>query len=162
MNVEKAPFIEAFDLAIYGLGYESRSISSFKNYKSRTTRNIAIGYERNQDCLQYQQNKNKFSAGDVEIYEDECDVVISKVQEIISNLATKKIDCLIDITVMSRHRLASIIIILLDNLSPKSKITISYNSSELIVPPSGIQPMHHIGPISDDLSGELAYLNLLL
>lgn len=159
MNVEKTPFIESFDLAIYGLGYESRSISSFENYKSRTKRNIAIGYEKNQKCLQYQTNKNKFSEGNVEIYEGKCDVVIAKVQKVISTLGEKRIDCLIDITVMSRHRLASIITILLDCLPPKSKITISYNSSELIVPPSDIQPMHHIGPISDSLSGELGSLS---
>ena len=159
MNVEKTPFIESFDLAIYGLGYESRSISSFENYKSITKRNIVIGYERNQECLQYQTNKNKFSENNVEIYEDKCDVVIAKIRDIISTLGKKRIDCLIDITVMSRHRLASIIIILLDYLPSKSKITISYNSSKLIFPPSDIQPMHHIGPISESLSGELGSLS---
>lgn len=159
MNVEKNPFIESFDLAIYGLGYESRSISSFEKYKSRTQRNIAIGYERNQECLQYQKNKQTFTEESVEIYEGKCNVVIDKVHEVISKLEQKRINCLIDITVMSRHRLASIIIILLDCLHPKSRITISYNSSELIVPPSDIQPMHHIGPISDSLSGELGSLS---
>lgn len=159
MIVEKSPFIDSFDLAIYGLGYESRSTASFDKYKDVVVKNIAIGYESNQECLKYQDNKLKYLEHDVDIYEGKCSAMFAKIKSIILEINTKQVNCLLDISVMSRHRLATILVMLLDTLPPESKITISYNSSTLVIPPLDIQPIQHIGPITDSLSGELGSLS---
>ncbi len=61
MKLLNSPRTEHFDLAIIGLGYESRSTFAYKKYKSVIDDCVALGYESNQDVLHYQDNKKHFA-----------------------------------------------------------------------------------------------------
>ncbi|MDA0126463.1 hypothetical protein OH458_00015 [Vibrio sp. MarTm2] len=162
MIFNKDAYSGDFDLAIYGLGYESRATSAFKNYHLSSKKNIVVGYETNRDMVKYTENKKYFSQFTVEIYENDCESIISTIKEEVLNL-TKTVEkprVFIDITVMSRHRMASIIYNMLSDLPAKSIITICYNLSYFVDAPEGIQPVKRLGPIIDQLSGDLGSLSM--
>ena len=60
MKVLKEAIWGEFDLAVYGLGYESRSTSIFSRYKESVQHSLALGYQNNTDVLFYQNNKSSF------------------------------------------------------------------------------------------------------
>lgn len=162
MIFDKVAYNGEFDLAIYGLGYESRSVLAFKKYSLQSKRNIAIGYETNNNAINYKENKNFFEKNNIEIYENDCESIIKKVKDIVEE-CVKDINepkVFIDITVMSRHRMANIIFNLLTYLCKSSKITICYNFSDFVEPPSGLQPVKEMGPIIEGLHGDLGDLSM--
>src|SRR5690606_5466712 len=69
------------------------------------------------------------------------------------NFLNKKINVVIDITVMSRHRLATVIWHFLSILDKGSTITITYCLSKYLEPPSITPPVKEIGCIINSLSG---------
>ncbi|HIF9111802.1 hypothetical protein [Photobacterium damselae] len=162
MIFEKKVFIDEFDISIYGLGYESRSTAAFKKFASKSKKNIVIGYETNRNAVMYNENKQFFQDHNVELYENDCESIITIVQQIIKdsiqNISEPKV--FLDITVMSRHRMANIIYNLLSDLCDKAKVTICYNLSYYVDPPEGIQPVKEMGPIIDELSGDLGSLSM--
>ncbi|PSU21416.1 hypothetical protein CTM97_20690 [Photobacterium phosphoreum] len=162
MIFDKVAYTDNFDLAIYGLGYESRSTSAYKNFGTKAKKNIILGYESNKNAIKYNENKNYFSETGSEIYEFDCETIILTIKKIVSELINKVSEprIFLDITVMSRHRLAGIIFNLLSDLPEKSIITICYNSSYYVAPPEDIQPVKELGPIISELSGDLGNLSM--
>ncbi|GIC75628.1 hypothetical protein [Moritella sp. F3] len=162
MIFDKIAYTDEFDLAIYGLGYESRSTSAFKNFSTKSARNIVIGYETNKTAIKYHENKVYFEESEAELFENNCDLIVDTVKRIVLE-TLQKIDeprIFLDITVMSRHRLASILFNLLNVLPKSSKITICYNLSYYVDPPEGIQPVKKLGPIIEELGGDLGNLSM--
>ena len=151
-----------YDLAIFGLGYESRSI--FIAQKIAVNDSIAIGYCHHTDIFSYKENKKFFEEQHIPIIEvDDSDSNDCQLHQILSEALENKsledqLNVLIDITVMSRHRLSLIIWFFLTRLKNGSKITIAYSLSKFIAPPTVAPPVKEIGPIIDDLNGNLGDL----
>ncbi|MDB2330945.1 hypothetical protein N9V74_04455 [Alteromonas sp.] len=158
MKLLKISKNDHFDLAIFGLGYESRSTFAFKKYSNVTERSIVFGYESNKDILYYQKNKETFS--DSEIIEVQCASITDYLKEKIDRI--NHIDdakVLIDITVMTRHRLALILNFLIKKLKSGTHITICYIASKYVCPPNKMQPVKKVGPLIEELSGGLGNLS---
>lgn len=150
---------KCFDLAIYGLGYESRSTFAYEKYKEVSTSNFVLGYVSNQNVLSYQKNK-KLYIKESEIVEVECSQISALLLEkvnIVNELQEAHV--LIDITVMTRHRLALVLSFLLKNLKKGTSITICYIASKYVCPPKGMQPVRKVGPLIEELSGGLGNLS---
>ncbi|KPZ56861.1 hypothetical protein [Pseudoalteromonas sp. P1-25] len=158
MRLLKNAMNEHFDLAIFGLGYESRSTFAYEKYKAVSTKIVVLGYKSNQHVLYYQKNKKAFESA--EIIEEQCsditEFLIGKVDEL-NQLESANV--MIDITVMTRHRLALVLNFLIKNLKPKINITICYIASKYVCPPSDMQPVKKVGPLIEELSGGLGNLS---
>jgi len=159
MKLNNQPSTANFDLSIYGLGYESRSVTGYEKYKSRSSQNLVLGYQSNREILKYPQNKELFK--DATIYEVECKELPATIEPIISSLNEKcdEPQVLLDITVMTRHRLATLLFCLIQTLKKKSQITICYNASKYVAPPEDLQPVREVGPLISQLSGNLGNLS---
>ena len=159
MKLDNQAYTSHFDLSVFGLGYESRSITAYDKYKNLSERSIVFGYNSNKTVLNYSNNKNAFQ--DAEILEMECaeisDYLVALVDKLNNELVEPKI--LIDITVMTRHRLATVLFCFISKLKKKSKITICYNSSKYVAPPSDLQPVRKVGALIRELSGNLGDLS---
>lgn len=140
-----------YDLAICGLGYESRSTWVASNVDLGKAR-LAIGYRHHTDVFSYQENKKFYSENNFNVSE----LTDEELEEFLSincNNFNKKINVVIDITVMSRHRLAIVIWHFLSVLDKGSTITITYCLSKYLEPPSITPPVKEIGCIINNLSG---------
>lgn len=159
MKLLKTPFIESFDIAIYGLGYETRSIAAYEKYRSIANMNVVLGYKSNQDVLNYQNNRRIFETEN--LLELDCEQIEGQLKRILMELRQKvdKPNVLIDITVMTRHRLAVSLRTILINLPEGSMVTICYNASKYVEPPNELQPVRKVGPLIKELSGELGDLS---
>lgn len=149
-----------FDLAVFGLGYESRSIYAFDKYKDLSTTNVVLGYLSNQYEIHYQKNKSHFLK-ESKVYEASCESVCEKLMDKVSIL-NDEVDephVLLDITVMTRHRLAKVLSFFIANLKKGSKVTICYIASKYVAPPKDMQPVREVGPLIDELSGSLGSLS---
>lgn len=158
MKLLKSPKVDHFDFAILGLGYESRSIFAYEKYKEIIDDCLVLGYESNQDVLFYQYNKEFYS--DTKIVESSCSNVIHNLNDEIQKI--NKLDnprVLLDITVMTRHRLSLILNFLIKNLKSGGSITICYIASKYVCPPIEMQPVKKVGPLIDELSGGLGNLS---
>lgn len=162
MIFSKNIYSDNFDLAIFGLGYESRSTAAYKKFATEAKTVIIVGYETNRNAVKYAENRLFYQENEVEIIENDCDSIINTVKERVIDLLKeiKSPKIFLDITVMSRHRMANIIYNLLTDLSKGSIITICYNLSYYIEPPCGLQPVKKLGPIIDELSGDLGSLSM--
>ncbi|MBQ0759799.1 MAG: hypothetical protein KBT72_09100 [Zhongshania sp.] len=150
-----------FDLAIYGVGFEERATHCAKIYLQKKVKSIAIGYDINTDKFNYQKNKSFFTANGAEVYEGSDISCVNYLDKFLSTLDRgQPKNILLDITVMSRHRLAGLIFKLLDILPPKSKISITYSLSKFVEPPPGNTPIRSLGEILPQLTGALGDLSL--
>lgn len=161
MRVLKESIENGFDLAIWGLGFESRAISAFEQVSSDSSHNVVFGYTSNTNVLHYQANKSVYESHGCNIYECEDQDIIGHLRdEFESNDYAAPIKVYIEISVMSRHRLASIMTYLLTHLSKDSSLTVSYSLSSYVKPPEEPTPIRTLGEICSDLCGELGDLNL--
>jgi hypothetical protein len=161
MKIRKETHSESFDLAIYGLGYESRSVTAYQKYNKTSASKIVVGYDTHKECLFYEQNKLEFEGSDCDIFEEGNSKTFLLIEELLQKFKCgEAINCLIDITVMSRHRLATVICLLIDNLPQKSSITVVYSLSGYVAPPNEISPIRVVGEITEQLSGSLGDLSL--
>ncbi|MBQ4862642.1 hypothetical protein J8L98_13180 [Pseudoalteromonas sp. MMG013] len=159
MKLINQPYICDFDLSVYCLGYETRSVTAYEKYKILSKKNIVLGYNSNKDVLNYQSNKRFFSQA--EIIETECSGIPNYLNPIINKLneEVEEPKVLVDITVMTRHRLATVLFCLLNGLKKKSTLTMCYNASKYVSPPSELQPVRKVGALIHQLSGNLGDLS---
>ncbi|MEI8668644.1 hypothetical protein P4S65_10300 [Pseudoalteromonas sp. B131b] len=162
MYFNKVAEVDNFNLAIFGLGYESRSITASERYASKSKLSIVLGYTSNRECLRYKENKAYYEDLSANIHELDNSKVVPLLKNIIveNYLDVEPISVLVDITVMCRSRLANVLYFLLNELKEGSSISICYNLSSFVAPPKGIQPVKKMGPIIDELSGSLGNLSL--
>lgn len=161
MRVLRASDIDIYDLAIVGLGYESRSITTYSEYKEKIENVIAIGYKEHNDAFSYEDNLKLYKdSGSTVIEENDLSLFSIFEEELKNQWASKPINCLIDITVMSRSRLATILMLLMENLYKGSCIRVCYELAEFTPPPTEISPIRKIGPIIESLSGSLGDIEL--
>jgi len=160
MNLTETPKNITYDLSLYALGYESRSMSipnkTVKNSKAK----IAVGYNYN-NKFAYDTNLKFFEKNGVEIFQiDENkleDLFSTKILPLLKKNNSKNI--LIDITSMSRYRFAILIWLLLKTLKEGSKIIIKYSISKFVSPLKQTTPVKKIEPIIPYLSGIPGDLN---
>lgn len=161
MKLRKVAYEGEYDLAIYGLGFESRSITSYDKYRTSSKYNIGIGYKTHTDCLFYPENRIRFKAHCNDFIEGSDYTISNYLKGILSRFSKSSPQkCLLDITVMSRTRLATIICMLIDLLPKSSSITVVYSLSEFVSPPEGVSPIRVVGEINDQLRGSLGNLSL--
>jgi len=142
--------------AIYGLGYESRSVFSLLD-NPLECHAIAIGYTYNCDVHSYPINKKFFIDRGVIIKEGDDDQILNYLEREIQKI-NMPTDVFLDISVMSRSRLSLIMIMLIKMLPKKSTVTISYSITSYIPAPSESSPIKQIGPVSNELAGAIGGL----
>ncbi len=161
MKVHKEFNKGPYDLALFGLGYESRAVSSFLKYKEDCNLTLALGYNENTDKIHYKENKKRYLDLQSLVFEGSDDIIFRDVNDEIEKLdITSPISVLIDITVMSRHRLATLICMLIDKLPKNSTINIIYMLSEFVEPPQEYSPIRKVGEITPQLAGGIGDLGL--
>lgn len=152
---------ENYDLCILGLGYESRCTNINKKLKPKSENKIAIGYDEHVDELTYPENKKHFSQEGIIIKESNDEEIFKSLEKITNNLFnTTPIDVFLDITVMSRYRLSTIIEILIKRLPSGSILNIAYSLSNYIPPPKKSTPIRTISSLSKDNIGSIGDLSL--
>lgn len=158
MKIESAKDIDTYNLGIFGLGYESRSTHTISKFK--TEKSICLGYENNTDKCSYQTNKVMFSNKESIIFEGKDEAVLNNLESEVFSFKGEEVNCIVDITVMTRHRLAEVICMLINSLGKGSTITISYSLSCYVEPPKGLQPSSKVCEISSELTGKIGDLCL--
>lgn len=161
MKILKENNLENYDLAIVGIGYESRAITIFEDKKDQIHKTISIGYKEFNTELSYEKNKLLYKNSNAKIIEKNDSDLFKELKEIIRNeYSSEPIKCLLDITVMSRTRLATVLMILIENLKEKSNIKICYELAKFTPPSNEVSPIRKIGPIISSLSGSLGNIEL--
>lgn len=153
----------AYDLAIIGLGYESRASALFDKQKNNFNKTIALGYSSHTDKFGYSDLKEKYLDNNVIVYENDDDSIVNTALTLIKNdiITDKKpLNVILDITVFSRSRLSALIYRLLNILPKKSRLTISYELSEFNSAPNELSPIKRVGEVIPELSGDVGDLNL--
>ncbi|MBN57552.1 hypothetical protein [Thalassolituus sp. UBA3500] len=161
MKLRKTAIESGYDLAIFGLGYESRSIFA-KAKGVDADRSISIGYKTNTDVLSYQSNKIFFENHGCDVFELHDDEIFELVQSKLSEVCKSNIDgasIYFDITVFTRSRIASVLGCLLNSRSLLANITIDYVPSRFVDPPIGITPVKNVCAINERYDGVLGDLN---
>ncbi|MEQ5835866.1 hypothetical protein [Marinobacter sp. NFXS9] len=156
MNFLKEDLISEYDFAIFGLGYESRSINIFQKKEFTVTETIyAVGYDYFTEEFSYQSNKTFFKNNDCKIEEVSDEDFKKTIENIVSEFsdANTPVKVIIDITVMSRHRIARAIWTCLTLLPKGSVISIKYTISNFVPPPTITPPVSEIGAIINELEG---------
>lgn len=159
MKVLKNSEIDSFDVGFFGLGYESRAPYSLLNSGKNFNVKHVFGYNSYRDEFSYPKNKKIFEENNCSIHEGDDNSTIENFKQIIDGI-TDRVDVFVDITVMSRHRLATLILMLLRGLSQGSRIMISYTPSKYIKPVQGTSPIRMVGDITMDLGNYLGDLSL--
>ena len=159
MKLNKSSSAEQFDIAIFGLGYESRSTHVFKKY-SECGCKIAIGYDTNVVDLYYADNRKYFESNNCEILERSENNILDDVEKFLEeNLSSGEAkSVLFDITAFTRARIATVLKLLFSKLSAGSALTVMYSPSVYVSPPAGATPVKKISAIDDYYSGVLGDL----
>lgn len=160
MIVFESNINHGFDLGLFGLGYEPRAVHLFKKYGSQCKTTFVFGYDYNTDVFDYQKNKNFFLENAEQVTEPNDEKLPEELFHAISSFGESPLDVCIDITVMSRHRVACALWSLLENLPVNSTITVNYCLSEFVEPPQIAPPVKNIGPIIKQLNGTPSNIGL--
>jgi len=145
-----------FDFAILGLGYESRSTYSHLQNKFNCD-TVALGYDQQTEENVYKKNKKYFRDEGVKVIEGGHQDISNYIENLTEKFKAPT-NIILDISVMSRQRLSSIMIKLIRNLPKDSSLTISYSISSYIPAPTESSPIKEIGPVSSELSGVIGGL----
>jgi hypothetical protein len=159
MRVLKNAEINSFDVGFFGLGYESRAPYSLLSSSKHFDKKYVFGYNSYTEEFSYPKNKKVFQENECLIHEGDDNSTIESFKRIIEDI-TVRVDVFVDITVMSRHRLATLILMLLRGLTQGSSITISYTPSKYIKPDQETSPIRLVGDITMDLGNYLGDLSL--
>jgi len=159
MKMLKEVILDDFDLLIYGLGYESRSIFLCKEFHDENKKSYTLGYDKNIDCLNYQENEKYFLDRNVNVISGEDEGVIEALVDKLKPDIKEFKRILLDITVMSRHRLASVLDFLLTYGAKDTKITVVYAPSFFVSPPEDKTPIKKVMEITNEFTGSLGDLS---
>lgn len=154
MKFYKTSRANNFDIGIFGLGYESRATSVANDVSLKCRQKIAVGYCHHTNVFCYEKNKVTFKDKGFlveELPDSEIQSLLHK--KFYKSLRAKKHHVIVDITVMSRHRLALILWFFLENLSEESTLTVIYCLSKFLAPPITTPPVKEIGCIINELNG---------
>lgn len=161
MRIKESQREPEYNLSLFALGYESRSIHVPKRVISKSEKSIAIGYVFH-NKFSYDVNKKFYKNSKVDYHNIE-ESKLTKLfnDEILRFISTEEAtNVLIDITSMSRHRFTLLIWLLLKQLKKQSILTIKYAVSKFLPPPEHTPPVKMIEPIISDLAGIPGDLNL--
>ena len=142
-----------FDLGLFGLGYESRSIDCFEVKGGSCERLVAIGYKYFQEECEYQGNRHVFESGGAlvrEVSDEEFGSTLIEALAGLSGIARPHV--LIDISVMSRHRLSKAIWVAVHQLPLGSRVQVFYNVAAYVAPPTYAHAVKRFGPIIEELN----------
>lgn len=143
----------AFDLGIFGLGYESRSLDCFVGRGSGCSRSVAIGYSYFLEEFDYRSNKESFLDRGAEVRETDDKGLLQVLQNLIdpSQLGQEP-TILLDISVFSRHRLCKILWFLFGSLPVGARVVVNYSVAEFVDPPVLGYPVRQFGPVIEELN----------
>lgn len=150
-----------FDLAIFGIGFESRSIDSVPELIKNARKSIAMGYSINTEIFNYQSNLSTFRSYGATIIEgDDTQCLAAAMPHIQKATRNGPANILVDISVMSRHKFSSLLYQIMQSLHKGSKLSITYSLSEFIQPPDDATPIRYLGEIIPPLIGSLGDLSM--
>lgn len=161
MKVEQPSNESKYDVGVFGLGYEKRSIFALQSSEFEITKKIAIGYLSNTNVHSYSSNKTFFEKNTFEITELGVTGFSDAIKDVLTGrelLEARSV--VVDITAMSRGRLAEVVWFVLSNLSVGCKLDIIYTPSEYVIPPLSTTPIKKIEEIIRPLSGAIGDINL--
>jgi len=147
-----------FDVAIFGLGFESRSVSALEHFRYKISSVKVLGYHKNTDQFSYQANREIFKQYTDDIIEVCDDELPDTLDKMLFDFSSKPVHILIDITVMSRHRLATTLCKCFEHLKKDSTVSIVYSLSNFIPPPDTVTPVRKVCEINNTLRGSLGDL----
>lgn len=163
MTIEKVDVIdgEMFDLGIFGLGYESRSIDCFCKIKSTCNKSIALGYTYWNDEFDYLKNKAEYENNNCKVIEiNENDIRENLEKSLYEEIKAINGRIFIDISVMTRHRLSELLWFMFDELNPGTSIIVAYSIAEYVEPPNQNYPVKFFGSIIEKYQPLTGRLNL--
>jgi len=150
-----------FEIGIFGLGYESRSISCFSQVKDRCRMKLALAYNYWCDKADYKINKEEFESNDCRVIEVDENAIRKDLElnlaQIIQEIKGK---VFVDISVMTRHRLSELLWFLFENMISESSIIIAYSIADFVEPPTQNYPVKFFGSIIDSFQPLTGRLNL--
>ncbi len=161
MRIEKAIFSGEFDFAIMGLGYESRAVNVLENFERVPTTIYALGYSNNTNVLFYEGNEKKYLERDATLIKgSDQEVLVGFEKCLKEKVDGAPLNILLDITVMTRHRMGCVIVELLENLPKNSTVTVLYSLSTYVSPPTESTPIKIVDELCSGMSGEMGDLSL--
>ncbi len=161
MKVEQPSIEEKYDVGIFGLGYEQRSVYVVENTDLIINEKIAIGYTFNTDVHSYSSNKRVFDKNGFLIAEMGVDGFLDQLSDVApTDKLSRASSVIVDITAMSRSRLAQVLWYVLSNIPSGCKLDIMYTPSEFVPPPASTTPIKKIEEIIYPLSGAIGNITL--
>lgn len=163
MIIEKYEDIgdDRFDFGIFGLGYETRSIECFNKLKDCCVQKIAFGYDYWKNDFDYLNNKEVFENNNCEIFEVREKEIRDDLDHMFPKILIEKIcKILVDVSVMTRHRLSELLWLLFDRMVTGSEIVVVYSIAEFVEPPKHNYPVKFFGSIIDNFQPMTGRLNL--
>lgn len=163
ISVERAPTTwgeQKFDLAIAAVGYERRARHFFETNEVNATMKAAAGFPH-QQVFDFQLNSEWFSAHDFDTavvsdseYATWLSSCLALVQLRHEETYREPIRLIIDISSLSRFRIAEIITVL--NHSPSRQeiiVDFVYSLATFTPPPKEQSPNTHVGPVTASFAG---------
>ena len=148
-------FPERYDLLIATLGYEQRARYVSHLLSPKCDLKVALGFDQ-QQCLSFEKNRDWFAANGFTIAVTANKEFGSTVKGFLLEkaLAMKEIRVAVDISSLSRYRIATLLAALISlPLDRVTHVDFMYSLAAFVDPPSQVFPNSHVGPVSEHFSG---------
>ncbi|MCU0613460.1 MAG: hypothetical protein MUD09_00095 [Desulfobacterales bacterium] len=142
-----------YDIILATVGYENRARFIPKNYKIQAKLKIAAAFKDNQ-VLDFKKNLNFFNENSYQIQIVKEDRFFNWIIKTLKNIKKNEIKILVDISSMSRLRIAAIIAAIVQ-LSAKKQFFVEfvYALAKYTPPPKMLGPITQMGPVLSYFAG---------
>ena len=143
-----------YDLFITTVGYERRARYIAEHFRPKAEIKVACGF-RDQQVLEYSRNSDFFKSQGFEVehppeagYSDWAQAVLRRVPSDRSSIRV-----LVDISSVTRFRMATLLVQLRECRRAKLTISFVYSLAAFTPPPEIIQANSHVGPVTPEFAG---------
>lgn len=144
-----------FDLALATIGYEPRARYIFENLCHRYSAGLALGFEMQHE-LDYERNRSWYRSNSFSTQDISDESYRSILLNVMKNTAAdhKAISVVIDISSITRSRLASALVIF-DSFAATMPVEVNfvYSLASFTEPPTVVKPNSHVGPVAPEFAG---------
>jgi hypothetical protein len=152
-----APFdasIDTYDLVICTLGYEKRAVYIAEQYVERARARLALGFVSGHE-LNYERNKTWLASHAFAVSEGDDKAVREELRSALKRVAaeTEHVRLLVDISSMTRRRLAFTLWEVVHLQPPPAHVDFVYSVAEFGKPPRAPDSIAEFGPILPEFAG---------
>lgn len=142
-----------YDIAVAACGFESRSRFFFDTSGIRASRNIVTDYGHRHGVA-YKENKRWFEAAGFERVNEDDTIFVSRLTQALSSSGVNGNFCrvIVDISSLTRARLASLLMCLWCHDKRDVEIDFVYSLAKYYSPPADV-PIDHVGPVGPLFAG---------